>query len=239
VAGHERAAARLAAGQGPQPPVDRGQLGIQPIDLAQRDPEQLPAGWRQRHSFQPDPAGLCQQLLGGTGQPVVEQGGVDALLPSGALVDQPLAQPHGGAQVQNPGGDPGAGQPALLQQLPQQPGVGAVGLGPPLGAAQAAGLGRLGQVGEEPGRLELLDHKPPTGAALHRECALEVGQLAQPGAQACPGRRHDPTPVGLAAVAIHPVEGDLGSVHIQPAYDAHRDLLRAPPMWPCSTIIRA
>jgi hypothetical protein len=66
----------------------------------------------------------------------MEQHGVDALLPGGALVDQPLAQPHGGAQVQDPGGwDPRAGQPALLQQLAQQPRVGAVGLGPPLGAA--------------------------------------------------------------------------------------------------------
>jgi hypothetical protein len=60
--------------------------------------------------------------------------------------------------------------------LPQQPGVGAVGLGPPLGAAQAAGLGRLGQVRDQPGRLQLLDHEPPAGAALHREPALAAGQ---------------------------------------------------------------
>jgi len=148
---------------------------------------------------------------------VVEQGGVDALLPGGALVDQGLAQPHGGAQVQDPGGrDPGAGQPVLFQQLPQQPGVGAVGLGPALGAAQAAGLGWLGQMGDQPGRLELLDHEPPAGAALHREPAAGAGQLTQPGPHARPGRWRDATAAGLATVAIHPVEGDLGSVHVQP-----------------------
>jgi hypothetical protein len=47
--------------------------------------------------------------------------------------------------------------------------VGAVGLGAPLGAAQAGGLGRLGQVGGEPDPLQFLDHEPPTGAALDRE----------------------------------------------------------------------
>ena len=96
-----------------------------------------------------------------------------------------------------------------------------------LGPRRLLEQGRLGQVRDQPGRLELLGHKPPAGASLHRERALGPGQLAQPGTQARPGRRRDPTPVGLAAVTIHPVEGDLPSVHVQPTYDA------------CSTIIRA
>jgi hypothetical protein len=99
-----------------------------------------------------------------------------------AVVDQGLAQPHGGTQVQDPPRrDPRARQPALLQQLPQQPGVGAVGLGPPLGAAQAAGLGRLSQMREEPGRLELLDHEPPAGAPSTANAPSTRGSpLSQP-----------------------------------------------------------
>ena len=70
--------------------------------------------------------------------------------------------------------------------------------------------------GDQPGRLELLDHEPPAGAALHREPAAGAGQLTQPGPHARPGRWRDATAAGLATVAIHPVEGDLGSVHVQP-----------------------
>jgi hypothetical protein len=47
--------------------------------------------------------------------------------------------------------------------------VGAVGLGAALGAAQAGGLGGLGQVRGDPGPLQLLDHVPPAGAALQRQ----------------------------------------------------------------------
>jgi hypothetical protein len=75
------------------------------------------------------------------------------------------------------------GQATLFQQLPQQLGVGLVGRGPPLGATQGRGLGRLGQVRLAPGGLQLLDHEPPARAPLHRERPVMVWQLGQPSAQ--------------------------------------------------------
>jgi hypothetical protein len=70
------------------------------------------------------------------------------------------------------------------QQLTQMPGVGSVGLGAPLGTAQAGGLGQLGHVRDDPGPLQFLDDVPPAGAALQREGHLLLaGEALQPGAQ--------------------------------------------------------
>src|SRR5215218_1548871 len=82
-----------------------------------------------------------------------------------------------------------------------------------------------------PGGLQLLDHKPPACTRLHRERPVVAWQLRQPPAQPLGGRRGDLTPLGLPGHPVDPVEGDLPPVHIKPSYDAHRDLLRAPPMW--------
>jgi hypothetical protein len=123
------------------------------------------------------------------------------------------------------------GQATLFQQLPQQLGVGRVGRGPPLGATQGRGLGRLGQVRLAPGGLQLLDHEPPARARLHRERPVMVWQLHQPSAQPLPGRRCDLASLGLAGGPVDPVKGDLPPMHVQSSYDAHRDLLRAPPIW--------
>jgi hypothetical protein len=65
--------------------------------------------------------------------------------------------------------DPRLRQPPASQQLAQMPGVGAVGLGPPLRAAGGRGVGRLGQMRLDPGTLQLLHHEPPAGAGLDRE----------------------------------------------------------------------
>jgi hypothetical protein len=126
----------------------------------------------------------------------------------------------------------------LFQQLPQQLGVGPVGLGPSLGATQGRGLGRLSQIRLPPDGLQFFDYEPPAGARLHRERPVVVWQLRQPPAQSLPGRRRDLASLGLAGGPVDPVEGDLPPMHVQASYDAHRDLLRAPPMW-LRTIIRA
>jgi hypothetical protein len=56
---------------------------------------------------------------------------VDALHPAAAVVEQVLAQPDQIAKLLDLGGrDPALGQPPLLQELAQVPGVLAVGLGP-------------------------------------------------------------------------------------------------------------
>ena len=63
------------------------------------------------------------------------------------------------------------GQATLFQQLPQQLGVGPVGLGPPLGAAQRPGVGRLGQMRTEPGTLQRLGDEPPPVVASNATSA--------------------------------------------------------------------
>jgi hypothetical protein len=57
VGGDQRPAAWLAAGQRPQPLVDRVQLGVQVVDLAQRHGQRLPASRGQRHLLQPAAGG--------------------------------------------------------------------------------------------------------------------------------------------------------------------------------------
>jgi hypothetical protein len=67
------------------------------------------------------------------------------------------------------------------QQLPQVAGVGPVGLGAPLGAAQRVGVGRLGQVRADPNAGELLGDEPPAGRGLQREAGLLLVELVEPG----------------------------------------------------------
>jgi hypothetical protein len=120
------------------------------------------------------------------------------------------------------GGIHDSGQPPVGQQFPQQPGVGAVGLRPPLRAAQRGGVRRLGQVRGDAGPVELLDHVPPAGARLHRPAHIgAAGELGKPAAQHLPASRHDPTVPGLAGHVVHPVERQLSTMHVERAYDRH------------------
>jgi hypothetical protein len=106
------------------------------------------------------------------------------------------------------------------------PSVGAVGLGPALGPAQGGGLGRLGQVRDDPGPLQLLDHIAPAGAPLQGEGHLLLaGEAFQPGAQVQAVGRGDATRGHRPRVLIEVVEGQLLTMQIQPAYDGHRNLL--------------
>jgi hypothetical protein len=86
------------------------------------------------------------------------------------LLAQVLEQLQPGAHLQHVRRrDPRLGQPPVGEQLAQQSGVGAVGLGPPFRSARGRGVGRLGQMRLDPGALQLLDDEPPAGAALDRE----------------------------------------------------------------------
>jgi hypothetical protein len=79
-------------------------------------------------------------------------------------------------------------------------GVGAVGPGAALGAAQ---LGRLGQVRGDPGPPEFFDHVAPAGAALQREGhLLLVGEAFQPGAQLQAVGEDDPAGGHLPGVLV-------------------------------------
>jgi hypothetical protein len=159
----------------------------------------------------------------GRRQAVLEALGVEALYPTAALVGQGLVQPGPFAPLEHlGGGHPGLGQPALRQELTGQAGVVAVCLGPLLAAPGSLGLGRVGQVGPEAGRLHLFDHIAPAGAALHGDVDRAVpgpGEHlgGQPGSQPLPVGGPDPAPPPLARLGHHGVEGDLAPVQVQTA----------------------
>jgi hypothetical protein len=71
----------------------------------------------------------------------------------------------------------------------------------------------------------LLADIPPPGAALQRELTIPIGTvLGQPAAQRFPRRRTNLTQVHQT-VLIDEIDRDLLSMHVQTAYDRHRDLL--------------
>jgi hypothetical protein len=106
------------------------------------------------------------------------------------------------------------------------PATGLVGLSVPFPAAPCRGADRFGQMRRDPGRGQLLGHIPPARAPLHRERhVLPAGEPRQPRPQMRPVSRGDLAAPHLPGLGVQVVEGDLLPVDIQPAYDAHRDLL--------------
>src|ERR1700677_240560 len=105
-------------------------------------------------------------------------------------------------------------------------GVAPVGLGSPFAAPQHGRIRRFGPVPLHAGPSELLGHEPPPGAALQRERHLTPpGQRFQPASQVIPGRGTDLTGANLTGLGVHPVECDLGSMHVKTTYDCHWGLL--------------
>jgi hypothetical protein len=87
----------------------------------------------------------------------VEEHRVDALDPRGVLAAQIVAGLQQRPALQDlRRRDPALRQPALLQQLPQVPGVGLAGLGVPLAAAGEGGVARLGDMRRDAGRGQFL-----------------------------------------------------------------------------------
>ena len=125
--------------------------------------------------------------------------------------------------------DPALGQVPGRQVHPQVPGVGLVGLGMPLAAAQRGGVSRLGQVRDDPRRRQLLHHIPPPGAALQREMDVVLaGEPGQPPPQMLPVSGGNPAPLYLPGRGLKKVEGQLAAVHVKRAYDGHEGPPRAP-----------
>ena len=192
---------------------------------------QLP-GWRAVRGRGPQRRGALggpKLLPGDVRGAVAEQHRVDPLHPSGPLfphVQVGLQQRPALQDMRRR--NPALRQPALLQQHPLVPGIGPVGLGPPLRAAQMRGLGRIGQVRRQPRRDDLLGHIPPSRAAFQREMGVLPGEPGQPLRQVLAVGRADLPAPHLPGLGIDIVEGDLLPVDIQPAYDGHRDLLKLP-----------
>jgi len=149
----EGPAADLVTAEGDQIVAQPGELGVQTVDLTESHLDGLPPRGAQVGPLEMGLAVGVEQMAGEGGDPLVEQGGPDALHPPSALVGQGLVQPHPGSDLEHVvRGDPRLGQPAHRQQLPQEPGVGAVGLGPLLTAALLGRVGRLGQMASAPTR---------------------------------------------------------------------------------------
>jgi hypothetical protein len=53
---------------------------------------------------------------------------------------------------------------------------------------------------------------------------LAAGETAQPGPQMLPVSRNHPAPLQLPGHSVEVLEGQLTAVHVERAYDAHRDL---------------
>jgi hypothetical protein len=123
-------------------------------------------------------------LAVGHRHPVVIQLGPNALHPLGALVDQGLVQPYPFSPLQHRlGRYPRFGQIAALQQLPQQPGIGAVRLGMTFPSPGGHGVGGLGHMSNKPRGGDLLDHIPPavqpsTASSTDPPLALEATSSA-------------------------------------------------------------
>jgi hypothetical protein len=89
---------------------------------------------------------------------------------------------------------------ALVDERLAQPHLGA-----PLAPAQAARLGRLGQVRRGVGRLELLDDEAPTGGRLQRRPDRLALEPAQEAPEALPIGRANPARPDLAGLGVERV----------------------------------
>jgi hypothetical protein len=168
----------------------------------------------------------------GAGQAVVEQHRVQPLLEGGALIDQGLAQPH--QHPQHPAGAPVGSTPAAGGLVPAAPAA----AGHRSGRSWPAAWGPAGPRSRpaRPGRPATRGPgvpRPRTASPCTPPPRTPQGGLAAAPATgpALPGRRRDLASLGLAGGPVDPVKGDLPPMHVQASYDAHRDLLRAPPMW--------
>src|SRR5204863_2262002 len=169
----------------------------------------------------------------------MEQLGVDALDPAGALVDERLVETNLDAGFQDVGGrDPRLRDGPGAQELAQVAGVELVGFGPLLRAPQRGRVGGLGQVGLDPGGLKFLDHEPPPGAALDCERGRLTVELLKPLTELDSRRRADLAAVNLAGLGLHVVERDLLSVHVEPTYDRHSGPPRAPVLLAHRSLLR-
>jgi hypothetical protein len=170
--GLQRPTAGLAARVGAQLVIQRRDPNLDGVDHRERDRDLLASRRRQRELLNPR-AVLAGEQASTLGQPVVIQHGLHPLLALTALVDEGVAQPDPGAEIQQlVRRDPALRQPAGHQQLPQMPRVSAVVLRALLVAAQRARLRRLREMHPRADPAQLLGHEPPAGRRLQRHLEL-------------------------------------------------------------------
>jgi hypothetical protein len=89
-------------------------------------------------------------------------------------------------------------------------------------------IARLGQHWPYPRPAQLVGDVQPPGARLDHELSVvDAGEpLLKPCRQMRPVGRRDLAPRHLIRGRVHIVEGQLLTVHVQRAYNPHRDLLK-------------
>jgi hypothetical protein len=176
VVAHQRPAAGLAAPVGTQLARQRRGLGVERVDDAQRDRDLLARRRWQFQALQP-PALAGREQVASPRDAMVREHGLDALLPLAALVDERVTQTHAGAEIKHVlGRNPRLRQPSDHQQLPHVAGVGAIGLGPLLAAAQGACLGGLGEANVGADRPQFFHDESPAGCRLQRDLEVLAGK---------------------------------------------------------------
>src|SRR3954452_10555547 len=122
----------------------------------------------------------------------MEQGRMHALLPTASLLEQILIETDLGADLQQVARRNPAFRELRLEELSKVPGVKTVGLGVLSPSLQARHVSRLSKMRTNTRRLALLDDKPPSGAAFHRQVDPLPTQPGQPRSERLPVRRSDP-----------------------------------------------
>ena len=160
---------------------------------------------------------------------VVIEHRLDPLLPLAALIDERVAQPDPGAQIEDViGRDPRLRQPADHQQLAQMPGVRAIALGALLGAAQRRGLRRLGQMhAGADRRSSSTTNRQPVVASSATSSSWPRNRSRTAAPRLAVRRRHARAR-DLAGRGVDPLGGDLRSMLIKSHYDRHQGPPQAP-----------
>jgi hypothetical protein len=96
---HQRPAAGLAPGIGAKVRIQRRQLGFVRVDQGERDRDLLARCWRQLKRREPGACLGAEQPGARRGTVVIERR-LDALLPLATLVDERVAQPDPGTQLE-------------------------------------------------------------------------------------------------------------------------------------------
>ena len=210
-------------GEADQLRAQRGDLEGEFIDTARRGIDVVASRRRQLGPRERVATRFGEQRGNGWAA-LLEQLGVDALLPAPPLIHQPAIQPtqDRGSPPRAPLGIQDSGNRlsnnSVRSNCASARSVLARFFGP-RNTAISAGSPTCTPM---PAAADLAQTIPPPGAALQRELAITIrAVLGQPAPQRTTRGRTNPTPPHHTVV-IHVIERDLLPVHVKATYDCHR-----------------
>ena len=204
--------------------IERGELVIQVIDYCQPGCHDLTPGGGKIDGCELSPALRCDRR--DTWHSLMEELGLHPLLPLPARISQGLAKPHQGADPEHVRrGQPGLVKATGTEQVHHVVAITAIGLGSPLRSAERGGVGRLGEMRDQPHPGELFRHKAPSGRGLQGEVGVETLEGYEEFSDRLPDSRHDAASLDLASLGVQPFVCDLLPMHVECTYNPHWDLL--------------